>query len=68
MVALRRRGAAPPGDEVLRGHRGEQQRELQHSAARELRHHDVTCGRERRVRCGRHRCDAREGIKAQRCL
>lgn len=38
VVALRRRGAAPPGDEVLRGHGGEQQRELQHRGGRELRH------------------------------
>lgn len=38
VVAVRRRGAAPPGDEVLRGHGGEQQRELQHRRGRELRH------------------------------
>lgn len=38
MEPLRRRGAAPPGDEVLRRHGGQQQRELQHSGARELRH------------------------------
>lgn len=36
--ALHRRGAAPPGDEVLRGHAGEQQRELQRRGAREPRH------------------------------
>lgn len=31
--ALRRRGAAPAGDEVLRGHGGEQQHQLQHRGA-----------------------------------
>lgn len=43
MVALRRRGAAPPGDEVLRGHGGEQQRDLQHRRGPEHRH-DRTAG------------------------
>lgn len=38
MVALRRIGAAPPGDEVLRGHRRQQQGELQHRGGRQLRH------------------------------
>lgn len=45
--ALRRRGAAPAGDEVLRGHGGEQQHQLQHRGAWQLRHHcaAVTRGR-----------------------
>lgn len=46
MVAPHRRGAAPPGDEILRGHGREQQRELQHGGGRQLRH-DASggCGR-----------------------
>lgn len=38
MVALRRRGAAPAADEVLRRHRGQQQAELQHHGGPQLRH------------------------------
>lgn len=38
VVALRRRGAAPAGDEVLRGHRGQQQRQLQHRGGRQPGH------------------------------
>lgn len=61
VVALRRRGAAPPGDEVLRGHGGEQQHELQHGGGRELGH-DAAAGTWGRKR-GRQVVTAKCGIK-----
>lgn len=50
MVAPHRRGAAPPGNEVLGGNSGEKQRELQHGGGRQLRHGCLRCyGKPRQV-------------------
>lgn len=63
MVAPHRRGAAPPGDEVLRGHGREQQRELQRGGGRQLRHDGVrwmwkVVGPGSKIKKNQSECDA----------